>query len=53
METNIYIRAKVDGKWQSVDVADPRLPADMLLRWLATLTNEGVIEVIDAVRRNI
>jgi len=32
--TGIYIRAEIDGKWESVDIADPRLPEDQLVRWL-------------------
>jgi hypothetical protein len=33
-ETGIYIRARVDGRWQTVDIADPRLSNADLLAWL-------------------
>lgn len=50
MNTGVYIRAKIDGRWESIDIGDTRLPADVLLRWLVTLSNEGVIRVIERVR---
>jgi hypothetical protein len=34
--TGIFIRAEIDGKWQAVDIADPRLPDDQLVQWLRT-----------------
>lgn len=33
-ETGIYIRAKVENKWQSVDIGDPRLPDKEVSDWL-------------------
>lgn len=34
METGIFIRAKVEGKWESVDIGDSRLSAVETLSWL-------------------
>jgi hypothetical protein len=45
-ETGIYIRAEIDGKWQAVDIGDPRLPDDELLLWLRTLPADGLIRCV-------
>lgn len=50
MNTGFYIRAKIDGRWESIDIGDTRLSADVLLRWLVTLSNESLISVIEHVR---
>jgi hypothetical protein len=34
METGIFIRAQIDGKWDSVDIGDPKLPDAEVLKWL-------------------
>ncbi len=34
METGIFIRAQVDGKWDSVDIGDVRLPDAEIATWL-------------------
>ena len=34
METGIFIRAQVDGKWDSVDIGDSRLPDIDIVRRL-------------------
>jgi len=34
METGIFIRVKVNGKWDSVDIADERIPTNDILTWL-------------------
>lgn len=51
--TRIYIRAKIAGRWESVDIADPRLPADELLRWLARLSDPNVVKTMEHVRAAI
>ena len=34
MTTGLYIRAKIAGQWQSVDIADERVSKADLLGWL-------------------
>lgn len=34
METNIYIREQVNGKWGAYDIGDSRLTDDQVLAWL-------------------
>ena len=34
MNTGIYIRAEIDGKWDSVDIGDERLSNVQVLEWL-------------------
>ena len=34
MNTGIYIRELVDGKWQSIDIGDTRLSNEQVLKWL-------------------
>ena len=34
METGIFIRAQIDGKWDSVDIGDPRLSDEEVFKWL-------------------
>lgn len=34
METGIYIRAEVNGKWGSYDIGDPAISDQVVLRWL-------------------
>jgi hypothetical protein len=50
LDTGIYIRAKIAGKWESIDIGDDRLPAPELLRWLVTLPNDAIIRTIDRVK---
>lgn len=50
MNTGMFIRAQIDGKWQSIDIGDPRLPADKLLEWLVTLPPSGVAVVYERVK---
>lgn len=40
MDTNIFIRAHINGKPESIDIGDPRLSTEQLLRWLNTKTSE-------------
>ena len=34
METGIFIRAQIGGKWDSVDIGDSRLSDKQVLDWL-------------------
>lgn len=34
METGIYIRAQIDGRWENVDIGDPRVPDERIMEWL-------------------
>lgn len=34
MKTGIFIRAEIDGKWESVDIGDERVPDEDVLYWL-------------------
>lgn len=34
METGIFVRAEIGGKWQSVDIGDPRFTDKEVLKWL-------------------
>lgn len=34
IETGIYIRAMINGKWESVDIGDDRLSDKEVLKWL-------------------
>ena len=34
MNTGIFIRAQIDGRWLSVDIGDTKLTADQTLIWL-------------------
>ena len=34
METGIFIRAEIEGKWESVDIGDERIPDKEILLWL-------------------
>lgn len=34
MKTGIYIRAEIEGKWESVDIGDKRLSNEQVLEWL-------------------
>jgi hypothetical protein len=53
MKTGIYIRMQIDGKWQSVDVADPRISAPRLLHFLAPKDDQWILELIKKVRETI
>lgn len=32
--TGIFIRVEIDGKWESADIADERIPDETILTWL-------------------
>ena len=34
MNTGIFIRAEIDGKWKSVDIGDSQLPNTEVVKWL-------------------
>ena len=53
MNTGIYIRAKVDNKFGSIDIGDDRLPAPELLRWLATLPDDAILRTVDRAKETI
>jgi hypothetical protein len=40
--TGIFIRAFVDNKWDSVDIADPRLCDETILEWLRSRGGNNV-----------
>lgn len=42
METGIYIRAQIEGKWGAVDIGDERLPDKEVLEWLRSRGGENV-----------
>lgn len=50
METGIFIRAMIGNKAESIDIGDPRLSTEQLLRWLATLEDDVVLRTMDKVR---
>lgn len=50
MNTGIYIRAMIETRAESIDIGDHRLPADQLLRWLATLPDDAILRTIDKVK---
>lgn len=50
INTRIFIRAEINGEWQSIDIGDPRLSAEQFLRWLVTLKPEGQVVVIQRVQ---
>ena len=43
MKTGIFIRAKVNGKWDSVDIGDVRLPDAEVATWLSSSGGENVM----------
>ena len=43
METGIYIRAEIDGKWESVDIGDERLPNEQVLAWLRSRGGDNIL----------
>jgi hypothetical protein len=47
LNTGIYIRARVAGKYESIDIGDDRLPAPELLRWLTSLPDDAILRTID------
>lgn len=53
MNTGIYIRAKIDNKWESIDIGDDRLPAPELLRWLAGLPDDAILRTVDRAKETI
>jgi hypothetical protein len=53
MNTGIYIRAIIEGRPESIDIGDTRLPADELLRWLTTLPDDSVLRTIDVAREAV
>lgn len=50
VNTGIYIRAKVHDIWCSVDIGDPELDADQLLKWLIGLNDDQVLRTMRLVR---
>ena len=53
VQTGIFIRAQVPDfqpttipRWQSVDIGDPRLDAEQLLKWMMTRTPVQMAAVI-------
>ena len=34
MKTGVFIRANINGKWDSVDIGDKRLSDEKILEWL-------------------
>jgi len=36
MDTRIFIRAKVNDKWDSYDIGDPKLPDSEVVSWLTS-----------------
>ncbi len=34
MKTGIFIRAEVNGVWDSVDIGDKRIPDSTVIKWL-------------------
>jgi hypothetical protein len=53
METGIYIRAIIAGRGDSIDIGDPQLSAEQLLRWLAGLPDDQILVTMDRVREAI
>ena len=47
LATGIYIRAEIDGHWVSIDIGDPELNAEQLLRWFASRNNEYILNAIN------
>lgn len=41
MDTGIFIRAQVDGKWDSIDIGDLRLPDIEVTKWLRSRGGEN------------
>ncbi len=41
METNIFIRAQIDGKWVSVDIGDERLSSEEVVSWLRSRKDDS------------
>jgi hypothetical protein len=41
METGIFIRAQIDGRWDSVDIGDPRLHDIEVFKWLRSRGGEN------------
>jgi hypothetical protein len=46
ISTGIFIRVEIGGRWQSIDIGDPRLNAEQLLEWLVNLSDEGVLRAV-------
>jgi len=44
--TDIYIRAWVQGKVGSFDIADPELPDEQLVLWLCSKDDEYLVRLI-------
>jgi len=42
METGIFIRAEINGKWDAVDIGDKRLSDEKILEWLRSRGGENV-----------
>ncbi len=53
IDTGIFIRAQIEGRWQSLDIGDPRLTAEQLLRWLVELSPSQLVRTFDLVREKI
>jgi len=46
LKTGIFIKAKVDGNWNSVDIGDPRLSDESLAMWLMLQEPESIKKVV-------
>lgn len=44
METGIFVRVCLEGKWQSVDIGDEQLPDEEVCKWLRTGGNNPLAE---------
>lgn len=42
MKTGIFIRAQLNGHYESVDIGDKRLPTDEILAWLRSRGGKNV-----------
>ena len=50
METGIFVRVCVKGRWCALDIADPEMPAPELLGWLASLSQDELERTMSIVR---
>jgi hypothetical protein len=53
LDTGIYIRAQIDGKWESIDIGDARTPAPVVLRWLAGFSDDAILRTMDRVKASM
>jgi len=54
MNTGITIRAYLNNKKvESIDIGDPKLDAEQLLRWMAPKDDQYLLDVIRIVRETI